>query len=370
MIKRMLSRWLAFLFLFLSVFAAAAPVPASAGEQVVPEGTFELLPGVVLDRSHPAIYLMRPDQGIDAVDPASGALLWSSREAAKPLLVYGDLLVAQTEPDRADNLGIAFLSRSDGTVRLAMDVPLPEGVTGSVANGLGTQFDVWAVVRQGRISIGWESVKRWVKPIPPRQRDALETRLKGGVLIDLLAKTTTRIAAPPRPVLPRPRLAMDDAPTGEGVRTDGVFATTHMVRNAGSQRLVLQRWSTGTGALLEEVTLFAGDYHLRLPSADGQHLMVSREATRSGPDGYTLLIFSLASGKLLGKIESQRSHAFFYVLGSTLFYESLPFFHRAVDGDDEIVFESRKLCAVDLANDAVLWERPVRDITYRGPYPP
>src|SRR4051812_10693769 len=106
----MLCRLLALPFLLLPAFASAAPVsPRSAGEEVASVGAFELLPGVVVDRSRPAVYLQRPDQGIGAVEPSSGALLWSSREAAKPLLVYGDLLVAQTEPIRDGTLGIAFL---------------------------------------------------------------------------------------------------------------------------------------------------------------------------------------------------------------------------------------------------------------------
>jgi hypothetical protein len=385
----MLCRSLAFSFLFLPALAAAAPA-----------GSFEMLPGVVVDRDRPAVYLMSPDQGIDAVDPASGARLWSSHEAARPLLVYGDLLVAQTEPVRAGILGIAFLDRNDGTRRLAVDVPLPKGVTARVGDGPGSRFDAWAAVRQGKVAIGWENVERWTKPVPPGPRDALETRLAGGALIDFpndpradpradsRMKPLTRTAEPPpRPAPPIVRLASDDGAPGERVRAGDVSAALRMVRNpAGPPRLVLQRWEAGTGAPLGEVDLLEGDYHLRLPSADGSHLLESREMTPSDGDGYSFLVFSLATGKLLGKAESPRSHAFFFVFNNLLVSESLPFARRVEskrgdedgdrdegdEGDDDagMVFEPRKLRAVDLASGAVVWERPLRDTAYRGPYPP
>ncbi len=66
-----------------------------------PAESFELRPGVVVDAARTVVYLMNPNGGIDAVDAASGRVVWTSMLAAKPLFVDGPLLLAQAEQGAA-----------------------------------------------------------------------------------------------------------------------------------------------------------------------------------------------------------------------------------------------------------------------------
>jgi hypothetical protein len=45
-------------------------------------------PGVVVDPAAGRLYMMNPQGGIDAVEITSGKLLWTTKEAAKPLIAY------------------------------------------------------------------------------------------------------------------------------------------------------------------------------------------------------------------------------------------------------------------------------------------
>jgi hypothetical protein len=207
-----------------------------------------------------------------------------------------------------------------------------------------------------------------VSPIPPKRGEKLRSRLTGGARLDLTAKTATALAAaPPRPTSPIARLASDNGPAAERLQAGSVLAATSMVGDAGQGRLVLKRWEAQTGAPLADITLTDAAYHLRLPSTDGRHLLVSRKSDANAAAGYTFQLYSLETGKLLGSLEERRSHAFGFVLGNSFVYESLPSASRQ---GDAWVSTPRQLRAVDLTSGAALWQRPVRDLSYRGPYRP
>jgi hypothetical protein len=73
---------------------------------------------------------MNPNHGIDAVVVSSGALLWSTTAAARPLTLAGGRLVAQAEPDSAGVLKLVVLDTlHGGEVVVRTQMPLPEGVT-------------------------------------------------------------------------------------------------------------------------------------------------------------------------------------------------------------------------------------------------
>ena len=118
---------------------------------------------------------------------------------------------------------------------------------------------------------------------------------------------------------------------------------------------------------LPDVTLFSGRPILRFHSADQRHLLVTERVAPGTRAEYSWSIFSLETGERLGRIAHHRSHARFVVIGSTLTFIERPYGHRV---DDAWRSEPRKVKTVLLDSAELLWERPLRDTTYRGPYRP
>src|SRR5262245_41611602 len=63
--------------------------------------------GIIVDPVRSVVYIMSPEQKIDAVNLLTGEVISTSTSGAKPLLLHNELLLAQTaEKDRAHVLGI------------------------------------------------------------------------------------------------------------------------------------------------------------------------------------------------------------------------------------------------------------------------
>ena len=78
-----------------------------------------------MDPAAAKLYMMNERGGIDRVSVTSGELLWSSTEAAKPLVLYGDLLVAQVESATANRLEIVLLDVLSGDRSMEFLIDLP-----------------------------------------------------------------------------------------------------------------------------------------------------------------------------------------------------------------------------------------------------
>src|SRR5918994_830601 len=71
------------------------------GAQYAPREAFEIRPGVVVDRASSSVFIMHPEAGIESVDLETGATRWTTIAAGKPLLVSGNILLAQIETETA-----------------------------------------------------------------------------------------------------------------------------------------------------------------------------------------------------------------------------------------------------------------------------
>src|SRR5436305_1787854 len=119
-----LSALLPLIVLATGIFSMS-PHPAVGQESA--NHSVELRPGVVIDPDRRVAYLMNPKGGIDALNLAHGERIWSTNEAAKPLVLVGDLLVSQTEPSSADNVLriVALDTKQGGRQAVAKAVELP-----------------------------------------------------------------------------------------------------------------------------------------------------------------------------------------------------------------------------------------------------
>jgi hypothetical protein len=305
----------------LSLPAAAAPAMA---------------PGVVVDAARSVAYLTNPAGAIEALDLATGSVLWTSSTPGRPILVANQQLVAQI-PGKGGALALAVLDpRRAGVVSPIAEVKLP---TGAIA-GLRDTFE-GAFRISGEALSNEEALVRWsyqALNIKGAQFDAVTT---GG-------PNTAGVA--PGVLAGAVRLNL-----GSGLATS-LSATE-------ADRLVAPR-RTSLGA--EAQALASGPR--AFTSADGRHSLVSQRNPSNNPAArYRWTVTDPSNGAVLGGIESAVSTAPFVVHGSTLLYLRQP---AMVQRGAAVTQVELSLTAVDLASGVELWHRQVADTRLRGPFPP
>ncbi len=364
------------LLLLIEVNATGWATPQSKGIEVRKvTNIFEFRVGVIVDSSLSAVDLMNPQHGIDAVDLSSGALLWSTTEAAKPLMLHGPLLLAQAESATPSNLlRIVVLNTQDaGELLLEATVQLPEDVQVAIEDGLGTTFRTSARLHENDVIVSWRFSKQHITGAPPGP-DAKVLVTAGALRIDLETGHTDSLRSeevPPTPEIRLPdevaRLVTLGTLPGPLWQVGNVLAAIERTSGKGGGRSTLRRWYSETGQPLPEVVLFGGELTFRYPSADGRHLLASKLLDSPGPV-WVWRIYSLETGEHVAEVRNASPAAWFFITGSSLIHEAPPG-GRIMNGR-LVMDQPLRLHAIDLETSDELWEWPFRDTAYRGPYPP
>jgi hypothetical protein len=359
-----------------------ASVNAWATRQLTGDGldktanSFEFRPGVIVDPDRPAVYLMKPQGGIDAVDLSSGKLVWTTTQAAKPLLLYGNLLVAQAEVSgRSGVLRIVGLNTKDGgKIGPHADVELPEGVSASIEDGLGTSFRASARIHEGALIVSWLFSEQPISGAYLGADATAPRQVTGVARIELETGRVDPLAsdkAPPPNGRQLPdniaRLVESGALPGRLWRVGNILVTPARIRDKDGERIILKRWDGETGETLPEITFFSNGLTIRYPSADNRHLLMSKLVETDPQVKYLWVIFSLETGTRVAEVRNFEPAAWFFISGSSLIHEVQPQ-SRLVKGVG--IEEPRKLRAINLESGAELWNWPIRDTAYRGSYPP
>ena len=196
------------LLLLIEVNATGWATPQPKGIEVRKvTNIFEFRAGVIVNSNLSTVYLMNPQHGIDAVDLSSGALLWSTTEAAKPLMLHGPLLLAQAESATPSNLlRIVVLNTQDaGELLLEATVQLPEDVQVAIEDGLGTTFRTSARLHENDVIVSWRFSKQHITGAPPGP-DAKVLVTAGALRIDLETGHTDSLRSEEVPPTPEIRL--------------------------------------------------------------------------------------------------------------------------------------------------------------------
>jgi hypothetical protein len=335
------------LFIFPALIAASWVVMASQSALA-----FGLAQGVIVDGKGSVVYLMNPEGGIDAVDLSGGAVLATTTRGAKPLLLYGDALLAQAE-GKDGVLSLVSLSAKDLKPAFTVDVPLPSGIQAPVSDGLGVSFYASARMDADVIIVQWRSMQRTISAVPTSEPGRVST---GFARIDpadgrLIASGEGEPSTPgtaEREILGgsgAPRCASDDLVAA--IQYDGDEAR-------------LRRWNKA-GEPLPDVRLFDEGLTFRHFSGDCRHFLASKEA-----DGGHWQVYSVASGQRLTEIQSSLPSTEFFVCGNSLIFDA-PAVGKMSSGQFTMV-QPRRLQAIDFAGKE-LWARPIRETAYRGAYP-
>lgn len=330
-----------------------------------------LVPGVVVDSDR--LFMMNPNGQIDAIAIESGSVLWTSNAAAMPLTVLNGLLVSQAEATKAGVLDAVVLEKNSGNVNKRLSISVPNKVWALVSDQLGRQFLARGGVRDDQIYLVWEQT---IKPVRgawrPESASAPEI-LTAAHRLDLPGNTSqsadTSILDRRIPTLPQEmnQLFQQGQLSGEPFYSGNTFAAVTSPNQGGQNQVRLLRWQTSTGERLADIVLTSGATILQLPSADQQHLLVSKRANRGAWEEYSWSIFHIDTGAKLGEISSHFSHAQFLVKDSILLHDIPAHGRQQETGWADI---PRQLRAVQLVGGTEIWTRPLRDLSYRGQMPP
>jgi hypothetical protein len=327
---------------------------------------FEFAQAAVVDAKKPVAYLMAPDARIDEVDLSSGQILATSTRAAKPLLLYDSLLLAQAEPrEQSEKLRLVGLDANDLTVTFKVDVALPTGVQPLIDDRLGQSFHVRAHIDSVEIVAQWRSVQRRISGTPTNEPAHIAT---GWVRIDPNTGRLTGSVDGEAPVreddLPASirQLVHSGALASKPCRVDDLITATESREDNDATAVILRRWKRQTGAGLPDVKLFGGELTFRGFSADCRYLLASRAM-----DGWLWSIYSMATGDKIAEIHMPGPAAQFFIRDGSLLSIAPA---TVVKADGQLKIEQpRKLTAIDVKTGRELWSRPLRETTYLGPYP-
>lgn len=305
--------------LALLVLLAPGVSMAAGGDSIRP-----LHEGVVIDSASGAAYVMSPRGGVDALELATGNVMWNSRDAAKPLLLKDGKLLAQARPAKDGALVVVALDAKGGKTQGRVDIEVPSFVRANVLDGPSRKFRAEAFeAEDGGVVVAWSAEEGRALQGFVEAEGANMSILEGA------AKTSTLSGA-----------VKIDVASGRAVPVSGAEPRSLSAQVAGERQMA---------------------------SVDGRHILRSERNPEGGLWNRYRWTITNAAGVKLGTVEAPVSMAAFVVSGNQLFYVAQPSVRKE---ENKLVEQPLRLRALDLRTGNELWASAVVDSTFRGPFPP
>lgn len=320
----------------LLVLAGVSLFSGVAIAQPGPNTETTLRPGIVVDPTTNVVYAMTPD-GITAIDVATGTKRWTSTAAHKPLAIAGNLLISQVEPTTVTSrLDLVVLdTREGGAPKARNSTTLPSFVRVGVSQNLEGIFSAEAEASGNTAVVTWSFQRRPLKGMPEEEPNSSLNTLS---VQDSQAKMRTEGAV---------QMNLTTGALNQ-------VSTPLSVTTSASQK----RWMIASSDKISGVAT------AQYESADGRHVMASeRIADDRVWDKYRWIVFERATNRRVGEFRTHVSFTPFVIRDSTLVYETTPY----IRGGNA---QPAKLRGVSLSTGAEVWGVEVRELVYRGPYPP
>lgn len=330
-----------------------------------------LLPQGLADSAGQIGFFASADDGIEAIDLASGKVLWLSHEAQRPLILDGDHLLAQAGTKR-NRLRILRLDvKHNGECDFESDpLVLPPWVVTGEAHG--HSFAAKWHREKHHLVLDWEASAWYTgKSRPkPEEEQAARKNANGIARIDLrtgqieVLPSQKRQTPPPSP-LPEP---LEKKALRWQKLVGQHWKVLALEEEKGQQCFVLHSWDRQKKTGQQQKELMRGKRLLVRPTLDEKILCV-REASPCPDEKISFSrgagerakatkwrLFSVQTGKQLGRIPDEAGMNTIVVLGKRVFYLVPGTLRGLLDRPN---VQPQILRAIDLSSGKKLWERPV-----------
>lgn len=311
--------------------------------------------GVVVEADQPErVFLMEPE-GLTSRNLANGELLWRNPDAARPLGLAGDQLIALGEiVEMISEIPLLMLDPATGQVRRSMTIELPPDVLFLIDMAANRRFETWLNEIEAVTALEWWSEHRDLRGAPA---------ISGA----------TRQAKMPRTALVAAEKNQEEkAPMGEILRrhaTGRVFLDASFERfeadpevnpDVAAPQMIPDLRPSEQRAEMEGVQFRdAGDTVIMA----SQRLADARTWNR-----FQWTVFDRASERKLGSFRHYAAYAPFFVADNRLALIAQPYFRVNEEG----YFEERplRLEVWNLDEQSISWTVTLRDTAYRDTMPP
>jgi hypothetical protein len=330
------------------LLAALAPGAVSAAPAAV------RLPGGVADAAGRTGFLANPAGGLDAVDLATGDLLWDTKDACWPLLAADDRLFACARETR-NSFRVVVLDLTHKGKRLleSAAVVLPDWV--DLEETTSRPIAARARLEKDRLTVEWEA-----------RADGPPRRTAGGQATVDVETGAVETAAADKPFKPTPAPLPKELEKAvvrwQGPAGDGRAAALVLDEADGRQTLSLWTWDAAGDKVGPSKELLAGRRLLALATVDERYLLL-RDAAAAGDAGAEerkaagWTVFAVDSGERTAQAPYEVGTQAAAVVGPHAFFLTAGPLKAPID---KPFVQPRVLKAVDLSSGKALWERPVK----------
>ncbi len=342
--------------------------------------------GGLLDLDAGIAYLTLPRGGIDAVEMATGKILWSSQAVSRPLALQGKRLVALSPETMANSLRLVVLDCSQKGKILLQSEPVVLPSWASVKGRWGRQLDCQWQIHKGDFFLKWNAKAWWDEgrlpewaPEEATSRNAsgvARLSLKSGLVKMLSADEFPEFPLEEDPQLPenlqkvvdgsRPRQA--DGNRKEYIHTAVIvgkrLAALKKKTLKGKETIHLETWDTTTGKQIATVNLGQS-------KTDDVHLTLDQRYVAIVPadgGGVRERIFALETGRLAFQMKKSWPNSVPRLVAGARIYGFKAKLGPIRVAERRLV-RANQLQVFDLETGRVLWERALEPF-FTGLYLP
>jgi outer membrane protein assembly factor BamB len=338
---------------------------AAAAPEAKDDGRIHALPGGVTDAARARGFVANATGGVDALDLETGKVLWTSKDASKPLAVVGDHLLAR-DAAGGNVIRIVYIDLADGKkVKESDPIVFPAWVTAVEGNGGGRSFHSSARLDKGDLLIPWQAnTSYWGGRAPtPEMLKAATHNGSGAARIDVESGKVEMLDKDPGPPPSTPVSKLLEKAVAVGD-----FAVAVETETAGDkiQKVVLKRWDLKTEKPLDPVTLAEGGVYQAAAVPAAAVVLIRRTDPRPVSEEPTWDAYSLETGKPAGKFLYESGTEDITVVGPRAYYVV----KGALKGPPFGAVLPRTLKAVDVKTGKRLWETALEGERLPPPPPP
>lgn len=289
-----------------------------------PAGELNLSESVIIDDANQSIYILSPEQELEAIDPLKGTVKWRESSPLRPITIMDGSLVCQVlDADGASPLSLAVIESKTGKTTERASARLSDKLSTSYMRENPGKLTLQPYERNGTTYIAWmyRPVIRQGIYREGNENSILSGQLELGSQGDFIRSETDN-AAPPA--------------AGKSILASG---SSRIPEGKGQQFI----------------------------SRDGRHVLVSDKISNDNlGNPYRWSLYEAGNPQVIGTLNAKASYASFCVRDGILIFVENAY---EIFDKGETTSVPRQLVGYDLRAGRRQWTRPLFDDTFRGPSP-